>query len=428
MTKRSEIDKLLMEMIATDILPYAVVEGVGFKRLVAKLEQRYSLKNEKYFRTKLMGETYQKVVNKVKQLLHADNSGPLAFTTDCWSGAGEALVSLTAHFIDKSWQRIQLVLNVKTMFGSHTGEYIRETFLNLLKEWDIDHERVHLVLRDSGANMVKGMRLAELPGLSCTAHTLQLVINDGLSAQRAVGDMLAKFKRIATHFNHSTVAQQCFASRWTTYRYKHRPLDQEILSQAKSWLQEEMQSQTSEETKLAIITEEEEDPKRRRVGTESIVDCLFDNMLAASTSEEEQSDDVLEELERGGICLRWPKNAQFDPSLKYCAPIQEAPVYALPVFSNPGTQGPLSRMFYTLPYQTPVFPCCQTPDFNELLHWLSVNFWVNIKILVMVFRALHGKAHHTLEIFSVPTPLAVPRQHNLNKKNVHAQRTCSISQ
>ena len=30
------MDKLIMEMIATDILPYAVVEGTGFKRLLAK--------------------------------------------------------------------------------------------------------------------------------------------------------------------------------------------------------------------------------------------------------------------------------------------------------------------------------------------------------------------------------------------------------
>lgn len=115
-------------------------------------------------------------------------------------------MSLTAHFSDKNWERAQIVLNVKAMFGSHTEQYISETFLTLLKEWDIDAQRVHLVLRDSGANMVKGMKLAEMPGLSCTAHTLQLVINDGLTSQRMVGDILAKMKRIATHFNHSVVA------------------------------------------------------------------------------------------------------------------------------------------------------------------------------------------------------------------------------
>ncbi len=65
-----------------------------------------------------------------------------------------------------------------------------------------------LVLRDSGANMVKGMRLAEVPDLSCGAHTLQLVVNDGINSQQAVADIVAKLKSSATHFNHSVLAKQ----------------------------------------------------------------------------------------------------------------------------------------------------------------------------------------------------------------------------
>ena len=87
------------------------------------------------------------------------------------------------------------------MDGSHTGEYVSEMFLSLLKHWDIDTERV--VLHDSGSNMVKGMRLAEVPDLSCSAHTLQLVVNDGINSQRAVADIIAKLKPSATHFDHS---------------------------------------------------------------------------------------------------------------------------------------------------------------------------------------------------------------------------------
>ena len=42
---------------------------------------------------------------------------------------------------------------------------------------------VVLVLRDSGANMVKGLRLTDVPDLSCSAHTIQLVVNDGINSQ-----------------------------------------------------------------------------------------------------------------------------------------------------------------------------------------------------------------------------------------------------
>ena len=89
------------------------------------------------------------------------------------------------------------------MHGSHTGEYLIETFLNMLEDWKISKDRVALVLRDSGANIVKGMRLTELPDLSCTAHTLQLVVNDSLASQRAVTDVITISKKCATHLHHS---------------------------------------------------------------------------------------------------------------------------------------------------------------------------------------------------------------------------------
>jgi len=95
-----------MEMIATDILPFAVVEGAGFKRVMAKAEPRYQLKTAKFFCIKMMDEIYTRVVNKIKKLLSVENAGnSISFTTDCWSGLTEALMSLTAHFIDKNWKK-----------------------------------------------------------------------------------------------------------------------------------------------------------------------------------------------------------------------------------------------------------------------------------------------------------------------------------
>lgn len=208
-TRSKKVDLAIVEMIATDNHPFTVVSGVGFKRLVALLEPRYSLKTEKYYRTDLFEDVHTKVENKIKEMVTLENAGPyLAFTTDCWSGDTESLMSLTCHFIDSDWERKQIVLNVKAMHGSHTGEYISEVFLSLLRHWDIDTERVVLVLRDSGANMIKGMRLTEVPDLSCSAHTLQLVVNDGINSQRAVMDIVAKLKSSATHFNHSILAKQ----------------------------------------------------------------------------------------------------------------------------------------------------------------------------------------------------------------------------
>lgn len=158
----------------------------------------------------MLDSVYKRVTQRIKTLIASENAGPyLSFTTDCWSEKTESLMSTTCHFIDSNWERKRVILNVKAMSGSHTGDYIREMFLGMLNDWDINQDRVVLVLRDSGANMIKGLRLADIPDLSCSAHTLQLVVKEGISSQWVVEDIIAKLKTCATHFSHSVLAKQC---------------------------------------------------------------------------------------------------------------------------------------------------------------------------------------------------------------------------
>uniref|UniRef100_UPI00358FB429 uncharacterized protein n=2 Tax=Myxine glutinosa TaxID=7769 RepID=UPI00358FB429 len=207
--RSKRLDTLITEMIATDNQPFPVVSDVGFQRLLSVAEPKYSLKSDKYYCTEMLHSVHTNIVERIKTLISPENAGPhMSFTTDCWSGVSESLMSLTCHFIDDDWQRKQVVLNVKAMYGSHTGDYISEQFIGMLNQWDISRERVVLVLRDTGANLVKGMRLSEMPGFSCSAHTLQLVVNDGITNQRAVGDIISVLMRCATHFNHSGLAKK----------------------------------------------------------------------------------------------------------------------------------------------------------------------------------------------------------------------------
>ena len=174
------MDEAIIEMIATDNQPFTVVSGVGFQRLISLAEPLYRIKDETFFRTEMLDKTHERVVMKVKNLVAPGSAPHMAFTTDCWSGTTESPMNLTGHLFDNVWTRKQVVLNVKTMTGSHAGNYLGEMFLTTLEYWEI--HSVVLVLRNSGANMVKSMRLAELPDFSYSAHTLQLVINDGLSS------------------------------------------------------------------------------------------------------------------------------------------------------------------------------------------------------------------------------------------------------
>lgn len=132
----------------------------------------------------------------------------MSFTTDCWSSDvnSDALLGFTAHWVDGSFQRQSAVLQAQELTQRHTGEYIAVKITKMLEDWMITSSQVHVVIRDNGSNMVRAMTEANLPSFGCFAHSLQLVINDGLLSQRVVKDLLAVCRSIVGHFKHSSVA------------------------------------------------------------------------------------------------------------------------------------------------------------------------------------------------------------------------------
>ena len=72
------------------------------------------------------------------------------------------------------------VLQAYSLEKRHTAEYIAMTTSNIMSEWEIDSSQKHWVVRVSGSNMVKTMSEGRLPNFGCFAHSLQLVVHDGV--------------------------------------------------------------------------------------------------------------------------------------------------------------------------------------------------------------------------------------------------------
>ncbi|XP_072315249.1 zinc finger BED domain-containing protein 4-like [Eucyclogobius newberryi] len=208
--KSKKIDKLVAEMCAADDQPFSVVSGKGFKRLIAALEPKYTVKSEHFYHSHLLENLYKKVQSCIRGLISPKGRKEqfLSFTADCLPGRAESMMSLTCHFIDETWERRQAVLHVKTMTDASTVTYIHQFFLPLLKYWGIDQSRVFLVLRDGGADISEDQRLMEIPGLDCSARVLQSVIDEGIDSQRDVKEVIAKVRTCAGHFRDSVLAKQ----------------------------------------------------------------------------------------------------------------------------------------------------------------------------------------------------------------------------
>lgn len=208
--KAKKLDKCIAEMLVMDDLPFSHVEDIGFMRLMTEAAPLYSLKQRNFYSSMICSDMYESVFKKIKEIIdEVKQDNKLSFTTDVWSdtSAGVSLLSLTAHTINKEFERTNFVLGAEPLEERHTGEYISKMLDDMLMKWDISRTNVHCVLRDAGANMKKALFLSGVNNLDCTVHKIQLIAKTGLSSHCDIENMIKKTRSIATHFHHSTMAQ-----------------------------------------------------------------------------------------------------------------------------------------------------------------------------------------------------------------------------
>ena len=69
-------------------------------------------------------------------------------------------------------------------------------------------EKVHVVLRDAGANVKNAMKLGCISCFDCANHQLHLAVTEAVKSQRTIIDCIARVRKISGHFNHSPTAQE----------------------------------------------------------------------------------------------------------------------------------------------------------------------------------------------------------------------------
>ena len=201
--KAERIHRKIAEMMALDYQPLSVVNDVGFTRLLQTIEPKYKMPSRKYFIDNVLPKIKENIDTKLAQLLK-----DVSLTTDIWSTSlsNESLISITAHWIGDEFKCMSAVLHAQKVEGSHTGVAVCQALESMLENWKISKSRIHMVVADNASNMKKALREGHFEAQGCFAHTLQLIVNDGVLSQRAVIDTLAVCHSVVGHFKHSTIA------------------------------------------------------------------------------------------------------------------------------------------------------------------------------------------------------------------------------
>lgn len=101
----------------------------------------------------------------------------ISCTSDMWSSLeNESFISLTGHFINKSWAMKSLSLECQPFLRSHTGVAVAEMVSEMLTGLGLSEDTVEAFVTDNGANIVAGFRPnSSIRRNSCLAHTLDFV-------------------------------------------------------------------------------------------------------------------------------------------------------------------------------------------------------------------------------------------------------------
>uniref|UniRef100_A0A669D263 HAT C-terminal dimerisation domain-containing protein n=1 Tax=Oreochromis niloticus TaxID=8128 RepID=A0A669D263_ORENI len=239
---------LLSDLIISCNLPLSIVENKNFRHFLTVVDRKYSPVCRRTIISKTENLAAEKRSMLKTQLSETDH---VSVTVDIWLDRRmRGFLGITVHWIQKETERMQLkskLLAFDSFKGLHTGERICEKFEAICDEYNIK-DKLNYIISDNAANMRKaftvcfpteqgeehdddgdhlddpelwhnltledqetvGAAMPKTQRLQCFAHTLQLVVKDGLSETKVASPSLSKLSKLSSLLHTSTTFKDVF--------------------------------------------------------------------------------------------------------------------------------------------------------------------------------------------------------------------------
>lgn len=226
---------ILQDLIVGCSLPLSIVENPHFRHFLNVLDSKYTPVSRTTLTEKLIPHLVTKLKGDIIKALEVQPN--VAITTDLWSDRRlRTFLGVTAHAACKnkdSYSLQSFLLDCRRFTGKHCGERIASAFDRIVEEYGIGH-KISYILTDNASNMKRAFKVrmpeVEHPEgdssddlddetmwedaegsdpwstgerLSCFAHSLQLVISDGMKEVKAIARAIAKASKF-TNLLHSS--------------------------------------------------------------------------------------------------------------------------------------------------------------------------------------------------------------------------------
>ncbi|XP_016320206.1 zinc finger BED domain-containing protein 4-like isoform X1 [Sinocyclocheilus anshuiensis] len=207
-TRKQELDEALVTMIVKDTQPFSIVEDVGFRDFVQKLDPSYVLPTRQAVKAMVeakYAESKEKAKADVKKVT------AVSLTSDLWTSINMgAYLAVACHFVDSNTCLNSVLLGVLKFPQAHTAENVAHLKASLMEEWGITNN-VTCLVTDGAANMIACGRELRLRHTVCIAHTLNLIVKKALDQTPVLADIRAKARKLVGYFRSSVTAKEKLA-------------------------------------------------------------------------------------------------------------------------------------------------------------------------------------------------------------------------
>lgn len=200
-SSKTKIDNALAYFIATNMMPYSLVEKEGFKLFVNALNPSYKLPGRKTLTESRIPSMYSDTRTIIKNIIKDANF--FTFTTDCWtSNSNVPFIGLTCHFINANFKLSSVCLGCIELSEDHTGENIADVIQILFLDYEIPDWKICSVVTDYGSNMLKAVRNLNISHVACFGHALNTAVSRIFNMED-IKEVIQKVKLIHNIFAHS---------------------------------------------------------------------------------------------------------------------------------------------------------------------------------------------------------------------------------
>ncbi|KAK9525412.1 hypothetical protein VZT92_016124 [Zoarces viviparus] len=204
-TRKQELDESLVSMIVKDTQPFSIVDDVGFRAFVSKLDPNCVLPTRQALKA-MVEAKYESA--KEKDMAKVEKVAAVSLTSDMWTSINiDAYLAVTCHFVGEKTTLSSVLLGVQAFPQSHTAVNIARVKASLMEEWGIAN-KVTCMVTDGAPNMVACVRELKLRHHICIAHTLNLIVKKALDQQLVLSGIRAKARKLVGFFKSSTTAKE----------------------------------------------------------------------------------------------------------------------------------------------------------------------------------------------------------------------------